>query len=309
MSKEATVDGEPGGGDLFDPQFLDRLRAMFFKLRKRKRLRRKGIQSTPSTGFTREFKDFRHYTPSDDYRAIDWRLYARLKRLYIRLYEEVQEFHLHVVIDTSGSMAEPYTEKRRTVLKLAVALAYLGLVSQHRVTFYTMSDRVVNSLPPLKGQGNVQKVIEHVQGIEFGGLTDLEVCFREFRPSRQRFGIIFVLSDFFGREIGSAHEALRLTNQWPGESHLIHVYHPYERRPDLEGEVEVFDVETEEVRRLWFTKRELVRYESAFDQFSEDLQRGCVSRQIDYLPWTTDEVFEDMFISLLSKGSVLAGKS
>ncbi|MEM7145709.1 MAG: DUF58 domain-containing protein [Verrucomicrobiota bacterium] len=281
---------------------------MFFKLRKRKQLRRKGIQATPATGFTREFKDFRHYTPSDDYRAIDWRLYARLKRLYIRLYEEVQEFHLHVVIDTSGSMAEPYGEKRQAVQKLAVALAYLGLVSQHRVTLYTMGDRMVNSLPPLKGQGNIQKVVEYVQGIEFGGRTDLEACFREFRPSRQRFGIIFVLSDLFGSEIGSAQQALRLTNSWPGESHLIHVFHPRERKPELEGEVELYDVETEEVRRLWFTKRELARYEAAFQAFSDDLQRGCVLRQIDYLPWSTDEAFEDMFISLLSKGSVLAGK-
>jgi uncharacterized protein (DUF58 family) len=295
--------------DLFDPQFLDKLRALFFKLRKRKQLRKKGIQSTQATGFTREFKDFRHYTPSDDYRAIDWRLYARLKRLYIRLYEEVQEFHVHVVIDTSGSMAKPFDEKRRTVLKLAVALSYLGLVSQHRVTSYTMSDRIVSALPPLKGQGNIQKIIEHVQGIEFGGLTDLETCFRDFRPSRQRFGIIFVLSDLFGTEIGSAHEALRMTNSWPGESHLIHVYHPQERKPDLDGEIELFDVETEEVRRLWFTKRELQRYEREFERFTGDLQRECVSRRIDYMPWTTDEPFEDMFISLLSKGSVLAGKS
>ncbi|MBU6179422.1 MAG: DUF58 domain-containing protein, partial [Verrucomicrobia bacterium] len=70
--------------DLFDADFLDRLRALFLRLRKRKQLRRKGLQATPATGFTREFKDFRHYTPRDDYRSIDWRLYARLDRLFIR---------------------------------------------------------------------------------------------------------------------------------------------------------------------------------------------------------------------------------
>ncbi|MEO0414467.1 MAG: DUF58 domain-containing protein, partial [Verrucomicrobiota bacterium] len=96
------------GEELFDAEFLDRLRALFLSLRKRKQLRKKGIQNTPATGFTREFKDFRHYTPNDDYRAIDWRLYARLERLFIRLYEEIQEFHIHVVVDTSASMSQPF---------------------------------------------------------------------------------------------------------------------------------------------------------------------------------------------------------
>lgn len=295
--------------ELFDPQFLDRLRALFFRLRKRRQLRKKGVQSTPSTGFTREFKDFRHYTPRDDYRMIDWRLYARLDRLFIRLYEEVQEFHLHILIDTSGSMLEPYPEKRLTSLKLAVALGYLGLVSQHRVTLYTMNERVVSPIPPLKGQGNIQKIIDYVSGLEYGGRTDLETCFKEFRPSRQRFGIMFVLSDFFGSEIDAASRALKMSSSWPGEPHLIHIFHPLERKPELDGEIELVDVETDEVRRLWFTKRERERYEKEFERFREELERGCLTRQLDYLMWTTDQPFEDLFLALLSRGSALAGGS
>ncbi|MFV1994014.1 MAG: DUF58 domain-containing protein [Verrucomicrobiales bacterium] len=292
---------------LFDPQFLDRLRALFFRLRKRRKLRRKGIQATPTTGFTREFKDFRHYTPRDDYRAIDWRVYARLDRLFIRLYEEVQEFHLHIVIDTSGSMLEPHPEKRRASLKLAVALSYLGLVSQHRVTLYTMGEGVVDALPPLKGQGNIQKIIDHVTDLEYGGVTDLESCFRELRPSRQRFGVIFVLSDFFGTEIGSASAALRHASSWPGEAHLIHLFSPLERDPEFDGEVEVVDVETREMRRLWFTVRDRERYREEFERFRGELERGCLRRQVDYLEWVTDRDFEEMFLALLSRGSVLAG--
>ncbi len=295
--------------ELFDPQFLDRLRALFFRLRKRRQLRRKGVQSTTATGFTREFKDFRHYTHNDDYRAIDWLLYARLDRLFIRLYEEVQEFHIHIMIDTSGSMAEPFAEKRLMSLKLSVALAYLGLVSQHRVTLYTMNDKVVNALPPLKGQGNIQKIIDYVSALPFGGLTDLETCFKEFRPSRQRFGIIFVISDLFGPEVGAAAGALRHAASWPGEAHLIHVFHPWEQHPDLEGEIELVDVETEEMRRLWFTKRDRQRYEKEFEKFLGDLEHGCLSRQIDYINWMTDQPFEEMFLALLSRGSALAGSS
>ena len=91
--------------ELFDSVFLDRLKMLTLRLRKRKELLRRGNQATPATGFTREFKDYRHYTAKEDYRAIDWRLYARLGKLFVRLYEETQELSLHIVLDTSHSMA------------------------------------------------------------------------------------------------------------------------------------------------------------------------------------------------------------
>ena len=118
--------------DLFDASFLDRLRVLALRLRKRRQLMRRGSQSTPATGFTREFKDYRHYTPREDYRAIDWRLYARLEKLFVRLYEETQELNLHILLDTSTSMAQPFPEKRRQALRFAVALAYLALWAVER---------------------------------------------------------------------------------------------------------------------------------------------------------------------------------
>jgi len=302
MATSTKTDAE----ELLDPVFLDKLRALFLKLRKRKMLRKKGMQATPATGFTREFKDFRHYTKSDDYRSIDWRLYARLERLFIRLYEEIQEFHVHILIDTSESMARPFPDKRKTALKIAVALSYMGLVSHHRVSLYTMSNHVVNNLPPLSGQGNIRTVVDYLAGIEFGGATDLEACFKEFRPSRQRYGVIFVISDLFGKEVGSATEALKRTGTWYGEPHMVHVFDPWERSPDLNGEVELVDVETQEARRLWLTKRDVKRYEETFMEFIDGVSDECLRRQMDYLQWTTDEEFEEMFLEMLSRGSVLA---
>src|ERR1700742_263472 len=96
--------------ELFDVKFLERMRALTLTLRKRRTLMRRGMQNTPATGFTREFKDYRHYTARDDFRAIDWLLYARLEKLFVRLYEEVQELHVHIVVDTSASMAYPHAE-------------------------------------------------------------------------------------------------------------------------------------------------------------------------------------------------------
>jgi uncharacterized protein (DUF58 family) len=297
---------ETASSELFDPAFVDRLRALVLRLRRRRQLKKKGMQSTPATGFTREFKDFRHYTPHDDYRAIDWRLFARLERLFIRLYEEVQEFHVHVLLDTSGSMLEPFPEKRVTALKLAAALSALGLLSQHRVSVHTMGGRLASDLPPLKGPANLQRIIDHLARLEFGGLTDLEKCFHDFRPSRQRYGIIFVISDLFGIDPESAPRALARTGVWPGEPHVVHLHHPLERSPGLEGEVELIDVESGERRRMWLTRREVSRYEESFDRFTAAVERECLSRRVDYVRWTTDLDFEETFLTLLSRGSALA---
>lgn len=295
--------------ELFDPQFLERLRAMFLRLRKRKKLRRKGLQNTPATGYTREFKDYRSYTPDDDYRSIDWRLYARLEKLFIRLYEEVQEFHLHIVVDASASMAQPFNEKRLSALRLGVALGYLGLIGQHRVSLYSMREKVVDALPPLKGQGNVQRIIDYLSKLEFGGATQLRKCFRDFKPSRRRYGIIFVLSDLYGQDINSAKEAISHSIAWPGEIHMIHIMHPWERKPDLEGEIQLVDVETNEARKLWLTKRELKRYTETYETYLKTIERECIARQMDYMQWSTDGSFEDLFLNLLSRGSALAGSA
>lgn len=293
--------------ELFDAHFLDRLRTLALRLRKRRQLMRRGMQSTPATGHTREFKDYRHYTARDDFRAIDWRLYARLEKLFVRLYEEVQELHVHIVIDTSSSMALPFSDKRKQALRFAVALAYLGLAGQHRVSLYSMNDTIKQDLPPLRGQGNIEKVINAVTQWAFGGVTNLEKCFTDFRPSRQRFGSIFVISDFFGRDVGSAVEAVNKAAGWTGETHFVQVVHPWEQKPDLDGEVELADVETGEKRRFWITKREVKLYTEMFDAFSENLSKACASRQIDFFRCSSDEPFEDRFLELLTRGSALAG--
>lgn len=294
--------------ELFDPRFLGRLRALFFRLRKRRALRKKGAQNSPTAGFTREFKDHRHYTKGDDFRAIDWRVFARLERLFIRIYEEVQEFHVHILIDTSRSMAEPFGEKRLAALRLAAALAFLGLASQHRVSLLTLTDKTARLLPPLKGEGHIHEVLRMLSALEFSGETDLVGALRQFRPTRDRRGIVFVLSDLFGNAPERSGEAVQLATSWPAETHVIHVLDPREITPDLEGELQLVDVETHEVRRMWLTRRDVETYTANFRRFVDDLEASCLRRQIDYMRWSTDRSFEEGFLALLMRGSALAGK-
>lgn len=293
--------------DIFDPDFLNRLRKIFFKLKKRRKLQKKGTHATPAAGFTREFKDRRQYTPGDDFRSIDWKLYARLERVFIRIFEEVQEFHIHILLDRSASMAEPFPEKRITCLRLAVALTYLGLVNDHRVSLFSIADDVRRELQPLKGQGHIHAVLKRMESLAFGGATDLAGNMKQFRPSRTRRGIIFLLSDLYGSEIGTAPEAITRSAAWPAETHVIHIVHPGEQKPDLSGEVKLECVETGEVRKMRLTKREQAQYIQSFNGYLDTLRNTCVQRKVDYVSWFTDQSFEEMFMDLLSRGSALAG--
>lgn len=234
--------------ELFNTEFLHRVRTLFFKLRKRRQLQRRGVHPTPAAGFTREFKDHRRYTAGDDHRAIDWRLYARLGKPFVRIFEEVQEFHVH-------------------------------------------------------------ELLKQLAALEFAGATDLAGSLRQFRPGRDRRGLVFIVSDLLGQSPEAATEALLQATRWPAETHVVHVLHPLEMRPDIEGEIRLVDVETREARRVWLTRRELARYAEAFEEFLEGVRRLCAVRRVDYFPWTTERAFEDAFLDLLIRGSALAGAS
>ncbi|MGE0712864.1 MAG: DUF58 domain-containing protein [Planctomycetota bacterium] len=292
--------------ELFDADFLQRLRTLFFKLKRRKQLKQKGVQQTHAAGFTREFKDHRPYTSRDDFRAIDWRLYARLEKLFIRLYEEIQEFHVHVLIDRSRSMVEPHGGKRVVALRLAVALSYLALMNQHRVSVYSFNDEVRQELRPVKGQGHIHAVLRQLAGLEFSGLTDLEASLKRFRPGRDRRGLVFIISDLFGQDPFASRDALHQAIRWPAETHVVHVLHPEEIEPRLDGEVQLIDVETGEARRLSLSPQDVTRYTAAVRAFLGELEQSCVQRRIHYTTWTTDAPFEQAFMGLLSRGSSLS---
>jgi uncharacterized protein (DUF58 family) len=292
---------------LFDAEFLGRLRALFFKLRRRRRFSHKGVQPTPASGFTREFKDHRHYTTGDDFRSIDWRLYARLERMFVRVFEEIQEYHIHILVDRSASMLEPYPTKRVAALRLAVAIAYLGLMNQHRVSVMSIGEGLKRELPPLKGQGNIHAILARLSDLSFEGFTDLERSLFRFRPTKDRRGIVFVISDLLGRDSGAALDALRHVWHWPTETHVIQVLDPRELEPDLEGDFQLVEVETGEVRRIWLTPRDMEAYRREVAAYTDTLDRECVRHQVNYVQWATQKPFEEMFVELLSRGSALAG--
>lgn len=297
----------PEDDDILDAAFLDRLRALAVQLRRRRRLRRQGAQQAPAAGHTREFKDHRHYSRGDDWRAIDWRLYARLDRLFVRVFEEIQELHVHLLIDTSASMAEPHPAKRRDALRLAVGLAFVALANQHRLSLHTVGDGCRRELPPLKGQGHLQQLIEHCRRLTFGGAGDLDAALARFRSGADRRGVAFLLTDGYGADPARSGEALRRLASWPGEAHVVLVEDPAEAEPPPAGELLIEDVESGVRRRLWFPEDERARWRARRSAWADGLRRTCAEASIPCDGWSTAGGFDDQFIALMSRGDALAG--
>ena len=177
---------------VFDADFLQRLRTLFFKLRRRRMLKQKGIQQTQAVGFTREFKDYRHYTRSDDFRAIDWRLFARVETpLREALRGDPGVPRPHPRWTRSRSMVEPFPRKRVATLRLAVALAYLGLMNQHRVSMLLRpSSNTLKHRGAARSRGRATStaILQHVTRSATSTASRTSSALRKFRPSRVTAG-------------------------------------------------------------------------------------------------------------------------
>ena len=193
-----------------------------------------------------EFADFRPYVSGDDFRQIDWRAYARLERLMLRLYVAEEEACLNVVLDSSASMALGEPPKWESARRLAAALAFLGLAAMDRVQVGALGGRY---LPPLRGRDGVHRVWAFLEGLEPDGQAGPEelVRARWLRP-----GLTVVVSDFLmeGASWSPALTSLRSRRQEPV---LWQVLAPDEEHPVLTGDLKLIDAETDRARELTIT--------------------------------------------------------
>lgn len=290
--------------ELFDPAFLATLKRLFARLRRRRTARVRGDRQSPSLGSSKEFKDRRSYVAGDDFRTIDWRCYARLDRLFVRLYEDIREYHVHLLIDTSASMREPYAGKRRIALRAAAAVAYLALEHHHRVSFHSIGDGVHRLLPPLKGPGQIHRVLDHLPGVAFGGGGAVADALRRFQP-RGGGALCYVFSDLLDADPDAITDALtrfgtRLPDAW-----LVHILDPRECATDLEGSVLLADAETGERRRVFLGRHERDAYRSVVARWLDAIAETARARRIGHLRWLTDEPFEARLLALLEHGQAL----
>src|SRR5438128_8685396 len=189
----------PGNQPLLDPQFLARLEQLELVSRKIFLGRMKGERRSKKKGQSVEFADYRNYVVGDDLRFLDWNLYARLDRLFIRLFMEEEDLHVYVLLDNSLSMDFGAPTKLHYAKQVAAALGFIGLVNMDRVVMEAFNDRLIQSLPAVRGRRSLWRVMDFLQKIEPAGPSDLKTALRNFSIKCSGKGIVILLSDFMAK--------------------------------------------------------------------------------------------------------------
>src|SRR5256885_3165334 len=163
---------------LLDPDFLARLEQLELVSKKIFLGRMKGERRSKRKGQSVEFADYRNYVVGDDLRFLDWNLFARLDRLFIRLFMEEEDLHVYILIDNSLSMGFGSPTQLHYAKQVAAALGFIGLVNLDRVMMEVFNDRLVQSLPAQRGRRSLWRVLDFLNKLEPAGPSDMATALR-----------------------------------------------------------------------------------------------------------------------------------
>lgn len=227
---------------VFDEGFLRQLERLLLLMRSPVRGGLKGGRRSVKRGQSVEFADYREYTLGDDLRQLDWNVYARLERLFVKLFIEEEDVTVTLLVDASASMATGAPQKLVFAKRAAAALGYIGLASEDRVVVSALSGRVSRRRAALRGSGRVFRLLADLSAIEpADGPTDLVVASRHAAAQLHGRGVVILLSDLLDP---GADRVIRELAATGSELIVLHVLSPDELDPPLEGDLQLVDSET-----------------------------------------------------------------
>jgi len=231
-----------------------------------------------------ELTGHRDYSPGDDYRQIDWGICARHDELHTRQFQGEQDLHVYLLLDCSRSMGLGRRPKFDVARRIAAALAYVSLAEERRVAVAAFSDRITADLAPIRGKSRILKLTRFLDGLSLdAGPTSLAQAATQFCKRYQRHGPVVVIGDLMdsepksGADFRAGLDILRARGYSP---RVVQLSDPAETSPELLGDIELFDVETQTARQVTVTEGDLRRYARAVEQFDESVRAYCAKYRV-----------------------------
>ncbi|GIX46448.1 MAG: hypothetical protein KatS3mg131_0659 [Candidatus Tectimicrobiota bacterium] len=288
---------------LFDADFLRKLETLRLLARRAFRSRQPGEQRTPRRGLSLEFSDYRRYDPGDDFRYIDWNVYGRLDRLFVKVFTAEEDLTVHLLVDTSQSMRLGQPPKLDVARRVAAALGYIGLHALDRVGAVAFADELGTPLPPQRGKAQILALLRYFEALSCEGGTDLNRVLSTYARQSGRAGLAVVISDFF--DAGGYKRGLEALVMARFDVLAIHLVDPAEIAPRFSGAVRLCDIEGTRQRKLTVNRRLLELYHQKLADYFAQLEAFCAQRHIEYLRTTTAVPFEDLVLRYLRRGFYL----
>lgn len=248
-----------------------------------------GLHKSPYKGFSVEFMEYRPYMPGDDPLRVDWKLYGRTDRYYVKEFEDETNTRLNLVVDMSGSMG--YTSGTVSKLDyaqyLAASLAYFMYRQRDAVGITFFDEKVLERIPPRSTTGHMRTILAHLDRIELGTQTSVGKPLHQLAETMRRRGLVVVISDL----LDEPEAILEGLQHFRYEGHEVIVFHIMDRQEvdfDFSDVIEFEDMETGE-KILLVSESAKAMYKANLEAYLTTLKEGCASLGIDYSLVRTDQ--------------------
>jgi uncharacterized protein (DUF58 family) len=285
---------------LLEEDFLKKLENLRLLQRYRVQGRPGGLHLSARTGISLEFAEYKKYFPGDDFRYVDWNIYGRLDKLFIKVFAREEDVPIYIILDSSRSMGLGKPSKLEYAKKLAGALSYLGLKDLNRVGIFPFSTKLNQGVFPKGGMSQLFKIFSFLEGIKPQGETALSAALDHLAQRRLEAGLAVLISDLFS------------TDGYQGISHLLYkgfevvilqILAEEDLQPKIEGETELVDVEDEKRLHVGPDAKQL--YLKALNGYIEEIKSFCLHRHIKHFLISTAVTLEVAVFEILRKGAFI----
>ncbi len=267
----------------------------------------KGERRSSKRGSSVEFADYRDYTPGDDLRRLDWNIYARLERPFIKLLEEEEDLAVHILLDGSKSMdwpleADSALHKFRYALRMAAGLGSVALAAGDSLSVgFLQNGRVAAEFGPARGQIALPRLFGFLENLEPGGETDLDAALKAYSVTPRCAGLLVLISDVFD----SAQDNILRHLRRPHEAALLHILSPDELDPSLAGDLQLVDIETGSSQDVSLDSGLRSLYRQRAQGWVQSIQSECRKQGLRYLSIVTDRPWEQVILLELRKAGMV----
>ena len=282
---------------LLDPEFLTRLEQLELVSRKIFLGRMKGERRSKKKGQSVEFADYRNYVVGDDLRFLDWNLYARLDRLFLRLFMEEEDLHVYILLDNSLSMDFGTPSKLHYAKQVAAALGFVGLINLDRVMVEAFNDRLTQTMPAARGRRSLWRLLDFLGKVLPAGPSDLRQALKTFSLKCSGKGIVILLSDLMDK--GGYQDALRYLIARQLDIYVIQILSQEEINPEIVGDLKLVDIEDDDVAEITVSGPLLKRYKQNLAAYQAGLHEFCTRRGVTYLFTGTQVPFDRLVLTYL----------
>jgi uncharacterized protein (DUF58 family) len=274
---------------LLDRQFLEKLERLTIYWQKSFAGLVGGHNPSRFAGGGQEFLDHRNFHQGDDLRAVNWRAYLRLEKLFLKMFQIEPRVPVQILLDSSASMQGAKFDYGR---KLAGSLAYVGLVRLDTLAIVPFSSRLGEAKRCGGGRHRFSPVAAYLTGLQSGGKTDFYEIAKEYMSSRPQRGLLIVISDFLDDR--GCERALQYLADFGHELSLIQIWNEEDRVPPWSGELELVDAESNEEMRVEFDDVARAEYTRQFDEYSASLKQLALRNAGRYVSVPTSRALEDV---------------